>query len=152
MIRPAEQKDIPSIVGMLIAFKEEAGCYRDVETNEDSLRDFIEMMLASDVAGVALLELNGVIAGTCGVICSPHWFNMEHKQAQELWWYIKPEYRGRSRGSIQLFRFLEQWPKENGCKTLVVASTATLGVDKLGEFYEKRGFGRADVFYCKGVQ
>lgn len=152
MIREAECRDIETISELLIDFYREADCFNHVSPNKKRLREFIEMMIVSDAGGVAVVEEKGEIFGTCGMLYSPHWFNLDHKQAQELWWYIKPAFRGKPGGAIKLFRYLERWPKDHGCDSVVVGSTSTLGVDRVEEFYIKRGFGKSDVFYCKGVQ
>lgn len=153
MIRSAEIKDVPQIVDMLLAFQQEAGCYGHIDPCRDSLTNFITKMIGLPLrAPVVVYEVDGVIAGTTALIVEPSWFNYAQLAAQELFWYIRPEYRGRFGIAMRLFKWLEKWCVDNGVKSLSVASTGTLNVGKLEDFYTRRGFAKADVIYIKEVQ
>lgn len=152
MIRPAQEGDLPELVDILLDFQAEAGCYAHVDPCKQSLREFLTRMLnAPDQGPIAVYEYNGEIAGATAMLVGPSWFNSNQLSAQELFWYIRPEYRGRYGIAMRLFKWLEFWCESHGVKSLSVASTATLNVGKLEDFYQRRGFVKADVFYIKKV-
>jgi N-acetylglutamate synthase-like GNAT family acetyltransferase len=152
MIRPATAADVPELVDMLIAFQAEAGCYAHVDPCKESLSRFVGNMTDNPgMAPIAIYEKDGAIAGSTAMLAQPSWFNDQQVNAQEMWWYIKPEYRGSYAIPMRLFKWLEQWAVEHKVKSLTVCSTATLNVGKLEDFYTRRGFVKADVFYIKEV-
>jgi N-acetylglutamate synthase-like GNAT family acetyltransferase len=153
MIRQADHSDIPELVEMLVAFQSEAGCYAHIDPCRRSLTECLENMLKQpDIAPIAVYEKDGKVAGSTAIIIQPSWFNDQQKAGQELWWYIKPEYRGSYSIPARLFKWLEMIAESRGMQSLTVASTATLQTGKLGQFYENRGFVKADVFYIKRVR
>lgn len=151
MLRDAAQSDIPTLIDMLMAFQVEAGCYDQIDPCKESLDDFLKGIMSSKDADVEVYEIDGVIAGATAILAYPSWFNQKQKVGQELFWYIKPEYRGKYGMAMRMFKWLERWAVEHKLTALTVASTGTMKVDKLGEFYEKRGFKMWDVLYTKGV-
>lgn len=151
MIRLAEQKDIPELVKMLLAFQSEAGCYDQITPCEKSLSNFMAGIITNADADAAVYEVDGIIAGATAILAYPSWFNQAQKVGQELFWYIKPEYRGKYGMAMRMFKWLERWAEDHKLQALTVASTGTLKVEKLGEFYEKRGFKMWDVLYTKEV-
>jgi hypothetical protein len=153
MIRPAKESDIPEIVQMLLEFQKEAGCYRHVKPNAKNLELFLRSALESpEVMPIVVYVIGEEIAGTAAIYVSDSWFNTDHKQGQELWWYVKPGFRKKMSVSRRLFEWLDTWPSENGLNSMMIGHTPTLGAERLKDFYEKRGYVVADVFYNKEVK
>ena len=151
MIRLATHDDIPELVRMLIAFQAEARCYNQIDPCEKSIAKSVQTFIDKEMSDVCVYEDNGVIAGATAIVAYPSWFNFAQKTGQEMFWYIKPEYRGKPGIAMRMFRWLESWAEDKNLTSLTVASTGTLNVDRLGEFYEKRGYIRWDVLYTKGL-
>jgi len=151
MLRDAEHPDIPELVEMLLAFQLEAGCYDQIDPCRESLAGFLKGIIDSQDAGAEIYEIDGVIAGATAILAYPSWFNQKQKVGQELFWYIKPEYRGKFGMAMRMFKWLERWAENHKLTALTVASTGTMKVDKLASFYEKRGFKVWDVLYTKEV-
>lgn len=149
MIRPATKADIPEIVEMLIAFQEEAGCYGQITPCRESIGKWVADL--SEKECVCVYEYEGEIAGTTALMICPSWFNFSQIIGQEMWWYIKPEYRGKHAIARRLFKWLETIAKERKLVALTVASTGTLKVDRLKDFYERSGYKIWDVLYTKEV-
>lgn len=152
MIRLATQADIPELVEMLIAFQNEARCYSQITPCRESLAVFLGGIISGTFADIAAYEYEGEISGITGIISSPCWFNKNQIVGQELFWYIKPKWRGKYGIAMRMFRWLESWAKEKGLSTLTVASTGTIKVEKIEQFYLRRGYEKWDVLYTKGVE
>lgn len=149
MIRPATTADIPALVDMLIAFHAEAGCYDYVEPCRESIAKTAQYMIDSEDASL-WVDDKGELVALAGIILHPLWCNHAHKQAQEMWWYIKPEYRGGFT-ALRFKRLFDEKAKEWGAKSTSLASSKMKGSDRLDEFYLKDGFKQAETFFVKGL-
>jgi RimJ/RimL family protein N-acetyltransferase len=69
--------------------------------------------------------------------------------AQEIMWYVLPEFRQGS-GSIRLVKEFENWAKELGAFAIVMASfKGTDSDDRLSAIYEKRGYSLIEQHFFK---
>lgn len=152
MIRMATYEDIPELVDMLIAFQSEAGCYGQIDPDAKSISNSLKMMIDGENSDIAIYEADGKIAGTTAVFAYPSWFNFSQLTGQEMFWYIKPEFRNKFGIAMRMFNWLEKWAEDHSLKTLTVASTGTLKVEKLEKFYESKGYKKWDVLYTKEIK
>jgi N-acetylglutamate synthase-like GNAT family acetyltransferase len=151
-LRLATYDDIPQIVEMLKAFQIEAGCYSEIEPCDTSLTSSVKTMIDGAESDIVVYQMDGIVAGMTSIVAYPSWFNFAQKTGQEMFWYIRPEYRSKFGIAAKMFRWLEEWAKEHKLRTLSVASTASLNVDRLAEFYKKRGYQPWDILYTKKME
>jgi hypothetical protein len=70
--------------------------------------------------------------------------------AQELFWYVKPEFRG-SLESIKLTKKAQEWAKNIGANVFVLAHLRDEKGDKLHDYYTREGFELRENFYYKRI-
>lgn len=151
-LRLANHGDIPQLVDMLKAFQIEAGCYSEIDPCDESLASSVKSLIDGPDSDIVVYEMDGIVAGMTGIFASPSWFNFAQKTGQEMFWYIRPEFRKKFGIASRMFNWLEEWAKEHKLRTLSVASTASLNVDGLAEFYKKRGYKPWDILYTKKME
>jgi hypothetical protein len=150
MIRPATHDDIPALVGMLIAFQEEAGCYGYVEPCRDSIAKTVSWMIENPGSAAIWVDDKGDLAALAAITLNPLWCNHSHKQAQEMWWYVKPAHRGGFT-ALRFRRLFDAKAKEWGANSISLASSKMKGSERLDDFYRKDGFAQAETFFVKKV-
>jgi GNAT superfamily N-acetyltransferase len=67
-----------------------------------------------------------------------------HKTATEIGWYVSPDERGKEAGK-QLLEAFEYWAQKVGCKYITMISLD----DRVGKFYEKKGYSLLERAYMK---
>lgn len=139
MIRPAVLDDIPALTEMGVAFCEALEQPHSLESIEQTLRDLIE-------SGV-LLTTDDRSAMVGGVVV-PIFFDRERKLLTELFWFVKPESRGKNTGRALLSAF-----EDMGVKLGVshISMMAILDSDRIGKFYEDAGYRKYETAYLKEV-
>jgi GNAT superfamily N-acetyltransferase len=66
--------------------------------------------------------------------------------AKETVWFVRPEARGRS--AVQMLDEYEAWAREQGCRTVGMASLSTNDVSRL---YERRGYVPVETHFVKTI-
>jgi GNAT superfamily N-acetyltransferase len=136
--------DIPAVVEMGRALHAESPRYRrfsfDAGKVERLLRSRIEGTLVTDAPGGAFVaEADGeLVGGLVGYVAEP--FFSTDKFASDFSFYVKPEYRGRTRAPLLLVRAFEAWAQSQGVVDLIPGTTTELDADKTVRFYEKLGY------------
>ena len=91
-------------------------------------------------------DLRGVLIGTIG-----QHFLSPVLIAQEIMWYVHPEFRNGT-GGIRLVSEFEKWAKELGAFAVVMASfKGTDSDDRLSAIYDRRGYSLIEQHYFKPV-
>ena len=133
----ATPKDVPHILEMGKSF-----CRALAEDyDEDTIVSTIMRMISSPTE-VILVEDGGMV----GAICYPHFFNVRHGIAQELFWWVNPDTRGNGIG-VKLLAELEAWARDMGVSRLMVSSMASM--PDIGVLYERKGFRRFEQNWIK---
>jgi GNAT superfamily N-acetyltransferase len=86
--------------------------------------------------------------GMVVAIAYPVYFNFSHSTAQELVWWVEPEYRGGPLGA-ELRKGLEDWAHAKGCLTMEMGALETLRPEALEALYQRKGYGQKERIYCK---
>jgi GNAT superfamily N-acetyltransferase len=132
MIRKAVVSDLPAMVEMGRKFHEASG-YGDI-CEFDGLSFATTLQNAPD-AVFLVAEKEGKLVGMAGALVYPMYFNLHHRTAQEMFWWVDPEHRGI--GS-KLFEALEEEVKKMGAQSLTMIVIERFSW--VGSYYEKRGF------------
>jgi GNAT superfamily N-acetyltransferase len=74
--------------------------------------------------------------------------NSGEKVAAELFWYVRPEARGRG---ISLYREFESWAKQNGCTQIRMAFLVDSMPHKVESAYIRMGFHEAEKLFVKDI-
>lgn len=92
MIRKATPDDITDIMPLLLAFYADSPFIDFIPPCLITLRETLENLEKTGI--LMLLEKDASIVGAVGFALQPSWFNSQHLQALELFYYIYPHHRG----------------------------------------------------------
>ena len=88
------------------------------------------------------------VLGMAGAMAYPCWFNNAHLTAQELFWWVEPEFRGGSMGAA-LKSGLEDWGCSKGCLTMEMGALEASRPGALARLYKRDGYGPKEAIFCK---
>jgi hypothetical protein len=116
--------------------QKELGSFVDVEhpiayakaLHENGLLRYVE--LPEDSGVVAFIIVNDF----CG-----------NKQLQEVFMYIRPEFRGNPRNLIRVVKIMEDAAKENACKSIAIGSNIGYRDDKVLYLLSRLGYKTGTV-------
>lgn len=146
MIRFATPDDIAECVAMGAAFFDESGYSDETAFDADDTAATMQRLIESEDGALLVAEIAGKIVGMAGALAYPHYFNTASKAAQELFWWVGPQYRGGSAG-VRLLQALEAWAKALGCTTLTMIC---LPIDSPAErVYQRVGYRASERSYIK---
>jgi len=109
------------------------------------LFEYVRMMIRQNI-GILFIYLKNSKA--VGAICGmkhPSIFTGE-MTATEFFWYADPGY---PRTGIKLFDRFEKWAKEEKCKNIIMVHLADLMPEKIGKFYQRRGYKCLESHFIK---
>jgi GNAT superfamily N-acetyltransferase len=150
MIRPAVISDLSRLEAMGARFFAASGMDRWFSYKPQDFSTTIANAIASD-QGLALVGDGPIGAvGMAVAIAYPVYFNFSHSTAQELIWWVEPEYRGGQMGA-QLRQGLEEWARGKGCLTMEMGALETLRPEALAHLYERRGYEPKERIFVKSL-
>lgn len=117
----------------------------DKETNDDRLREIIQTM-ADSAEGICVVAVDdeGIIRGMIMGQCMPELYTFD-KIAMVILWFCP----NNPRLSKVLSDLFNEWAKTiEGCKKIQYASPM---VDKLSEYYLRKGFTEVERAYIKEI-
>jgi GNAT superfamily N-acetyltransferase len=139
MIRAAETKDLDALVDMGLQFIAQTSYQDSVTKNPACLRAFAASLLTNPDGAIFVAERNGVAIGMIGILAFVHHMTGV-KIAVETFWWMDPRARG---DGVRLLARAEAWAKEHGAVSMqMVAPT-----ERVGQFYERRGYRRVETTY-----
>ena len=148
IIKKVEEKDIDAGIEMvkefyLKAFKEQnlAFKYKDV-------KKLCEIIARKNISFIAYDGKKAV--GSIGGFIIPHVFDSDEKMFNEVFWYVREEYRKSSLG-IRLMKAIEEYCKNNKIKYCLMASLGNRRDDALCKLYSKRGYKHFETVYIKTI-
>ncbi len=92
----------------------------------------------------------GKAVGFLMAMVYPCWFNENIKTGQDLVWWIEPEYRSFKLARA-MFDALEHWAREQGAHFFIMALTESMDPERLGRWYERRGYKLTERHYAKDL-
>jgi GNAT superfamily N-acetyltransferase len=144
-IRAATPADIPALVAMGNRFHIAAGWDDITEYDSQSFAATLRALIPSDDAVVLSAEKDRQVVGMAGALIYPLYFNVGHRTAQEMFWFVDENHRGIGG---ELFDALLEEVKAKGAQSM-----SMIALDKMpgfvGEFYERRGFRPAERSYMR---
>lgn len=143
-VRPATLADIPALVGMGKRFFD-ASAYEDVTAfDQSSFATTLAQVIPSGDAVMLVVEKAGQIVGMAAAVIYGFYFNLQHRTAQELFWWVDKAHRGI--GS-ELFNALVHHVKERGAESLSMIALESLEPERVGTFYRRNGFRPSEHSY-----
>jgi hypothetical protein len=144
MIREATFDDIPVIQDLGRKFLSE-GPYKGRPVKDEQTEKFAKVVISS--LGKVLLweeeEADGKVTGILGFILVPHYFTGE-MIAQELMWYVEPEYR-KGCAALKLLWEAQTIAKRLGAKMMQF----TAPTSSAAKLYDRFGYKLLEVTFEK---
>lgn len=147
MIRQATIEDIPRLIELGMEFFEMTELGNVTEYDAQSAGKTLTAMIEGRDATVLVIEIEGEIVGVAGAMIYPFFFNLNHRVAQEFFWFVSVEHRG-GRESIRLFQALEAWAKDNGADSMAMVALGC-NYESVSEFYRKQGYYRQETSFMR---
>lgn len=147
MIRPAELRDVPTLVRMGIKFHSDVNLSPFFSLNPDHLAKRLRQMLRSSNTRLVALELDSDVQGVAGFTINGSFFTDEAKVAQELFYWINPGYRGTY--GKELLRALEATAVSEGCTHIAMIALETSDPERMDKIYRAVGYLPVERTYLK---
>lgn len=147
MIRDATQDDAEALIRMGAAYVEEAGHLArfGAEFCPQSFLTTCEGLARTGIMLVA--EHDGEVVGMLGAAFIPVLWNYKVLQAQETWWYARPD-RRKGLGVALLREFEARATAQGVVLSAMVAELGPRG-DAVGRLYEAKGYAPAESVFLK---
>lgn len=146
-IRDATPEDADTIAALGASFHEEAGWSDVASFNEDDCREFLRALPAQKGAIYLVAEADGKIVGMAAGIIAPLYFNRSHRHAQELFFWVDPEHRGRVGG--RLLDVFEEAARNWGTDTMALVALNQVRPELTGRLYSRRGYRASEHYWIR---
>ncbi len=147
MIRPAVISDLARLQDMGARFFAASGLDRWFHYKPRYFSQVCANFMASDKSVLLVGDGQMGAVAMAAALSYPCWFDNEHLEAQELFWWVDPLHRGGSFGA-ELRRGLEDWARGTGCLTMTMGAMEALRPEAVAALYERRGYGPKDRTFC----
>jgi hypothetical protein len=147
MIRPATYMDVPDLLAMGRRFFDASG-YADITSfHPESFQVTLENLLGSD-NGLVLVAVKEKPVGMAAALLYPYFFNVDHKTAQEVFFWMDKEHRGIG---AQLLDALIVGAKARGARSLSMIALESMAPDVVGGMYQRRGFRPSERSFIRSL-
>lgn len=120
--------------------------YRDIPYSEDSMKRWLPIMRQQRLLYVA--EDAGRIVGGIGGLYAPLYFNDQHRIAQEMFWWVEPDYRS-TRAAVMLLRAIERAVTDAGCSWWTMILLEGDNAERIERFYRRDGYRPSERVFTK---
>lgn len=150
MIREAKYTDIWQLLELCEDFFYTSHLKTFSSFDEKSMENTLNNLITNDSSVLYVIDKDSIITGMIAVVSGGAFYNDKTTMAQELFWYVKPEFRG-SLESIKLTKKAQEWAKNIGANVFVLAHLRDEKGDKLHDYYTREGFELRENFYYKRI-
>ncbi len=148
MIRQAKISDLPRLQIMGAKFFKVSGLDKWFSFKPRSFSQLCTRLMENDQAVILVAEREIGAIAMAAALAYPCWFNEDHLTAQELFWWVEPEFRG-GQVSGQLHRGLEDWARSRRCLTMEMGALEASRPEALAALYKRKGYGAKESIFCK---
>lgn len=140
MIRQATEADLPALLEMGRKFHA-ASPWRVIPFSDERFAQSVRAQLA----GAGTYLVNEALTGMIGMVSGPVYFAENVTVAQETaWWCEDP------RDALKLLQAAEEWARGVGASHVCMVRLEGV-TERLGPFYERRGYAPTEHYYLKGL-
>lgn len=100
---------------------------------------FVVSAIESDEMGAWQVVDDGKVVGVCGVLSFPLYFCPSVLMAQELCWWVSPDYRGTGAAKMMRDKLME-WKKQKGADISLMIAIENDCADRVGRLYQRDGY------------
>ena len=138
MVRPATRDDILTLVELGRRFHNETIMASIVAFDETAVTHLISSLIDSPEAHITILERNGARIGGFIGIKAPTWFNPQVAMAQQLCWYVAPEYRTRE--ATRMLHGFRRWARSVGAVWVATGFKSTERYQGMADLLGRNGW------------
>lgn len=147
-IRTATATDAPELVEMGRDFFDESPLAKLTEFDEATFQLTIINLLTQSTGGVVLvIDTGESLVGMAACVFYPLYFNMSAICSQEIFWFVKPEWRNGL--GTALLDELERESARNGANIFMTASLSGNKDRALDRVYRRRGYTPSENSYIR---
>lgn len=147
-IRHANEGDVLDLVDMGQNFFEESGLSDVAAWDALSFEVTVRTLLSGAVRGSLLVaEQETILVGMTGAVIFPLYCNLKLQLAQEIFWFVDPDYRKGLGGS--LLDELEADCRRKGADIFMSAQIAGQRDDAFARLYQRRGYRPSENLYMR---
>lgn len=147
-VRFATEKDIPVYLEYFKLFHQASPIKDSIDLDEDGFVAFLETALYNPNICVFVCTDNDNIIGITAAIIYPMYFNPSALVAQELWWWVHPEARGKGASKL-LLNALETWADLKQAKAVFMIALEDENIGKVSNIYNKNNYKGLERIFIK---
>jgi len=148
MIKQLTIDELPSIV--VLADKFFAETKLPDKFNQGAIENTLRTMMGLGVVEIWVDQDDGKIIGAAAILFGPDLHTGE-LTCNELFWYVFPEYRGKTSGLRLFFTLLDRAHKRNAKFMIMAALVDSPSFTSVCKLYKKCGFEPLEVLYRKAI-
>jgi len=149
-IRAAEQKDVKELVKIGRLFFESTILKEFCDYDEITMDHLLSTYIMNENCMVFILEADSKIVGGIMAHITPVYWNWSVLAAQQLGWFVHPDYRGFH--SLKLIEAYEQWAMDKGAKMIFSGAKTVQGsYEMMDKMLSRRGYATLESVHVKGV-
>lgn len=151
MIRPATLADVPGAVMIGERFHEQSGFADVAPFDEGDFARTLELLIGGQLpGGLFVVEHNTAIVGMASFVLFPAYFNASALMAQEMFWFVEPEYRDGT--GADLLEMMEGAARSAGASILVMAALSTIKSEVMARVFRRRGYRALESTYIRSFK
>lgn len=149
VIRRATPDDLDALMPMAERFYSSCPWASVYAYSGEKMRAGLAALIENENAGMFVVEQeNGALVGACGFYMTPVWLADDFLVAQEVFWWIDPEWRKGGAGLL-LWQTAEEWAEEAGAKAIAMIRLEGMADEALHRIYERRGYTPMEHHYVR---
>lgn len=149
-VRRATIWDIPEYAELAMDFISSNPLAHIAKADKDEVSGFLLDAIDRDGALIILAEVGNNITGICGAMIYPIYYAPSVLVGSELWWFVKPEYRGSLAGKM-MREAIENWAKSKDAQAMLMVALENDKIDAVGRLYKRHGYTPMEHTYMKGL-
>lgn len=118
------------------------------EYDRNAVVNLVGSTVDSEAATTVIYEQDDRIVGVIAMLAFPHPFKPSKVVAQELFWWVLPEYRQSGAGNAMLDE-AERWSESVGAEAMIMVTMHGIGHEFVGQFYQKKGYTPLEYSFVK---
>jgi len=149
-IRKATLWDIPEYSDLALDFISSNPMAHIAKADKDEVSQFLVEAIEKDGALIILAESGNRLAGICGAILYPVYYAPSVLVGSELWWFVKPEFRGSQAGKL-MREAIERWAAENNAQAMLMIALENEKTQAIDRLYRRSGYCPIEHTYMKEI-
>ena len=150
VIRKAKESDLGIGIRLGKDFHDASPMKNVADYSEDTVKNLLIKALHEENTLLLVAELDDKIVGFTCCILYPLYFNSNFNVAQELWWWMTPDARGKGIGK-RMFEGIQDWAKEKKAKALFMVALENDHSEIIGSIYTKSGLKPLEKTFFKEI-